>query len=189
MEKDRNIALRYLEIAARWYVFITLSIYGYAKLFGMQFYRPGKMPPEVAAKTAAELSGFELAWTFFGYSYGYIFFIGFAQVSGALLLLSGRTKLLGTAILIPILLNIIVADSFFGIHSGALLGACYYLLLLLLVLFLNREKVFEVLRILMRVPGEKKSPAHKRIFIALYTCIGLLGLLLVQLGLQRLLLS
>ena len=54
MEKDRNIALRYLEIAARWYVFITLSIYGYAKLFGMQFYRPGKMPPEVAAKTAAE---------------------------------------------------------------------------------------------------------------------------------------
>ncbi len=144
----------YLEIAARWYVFLMISVYGWAKLFGHQFYRRGHLPEAVKLKTIETLSGFDLAWAFFGYSYPYILFIGVSQVIGAILLLFNRTKLLGAAILIPVLLNIIVVDICFSIHTGAMLNACFFLLMTLLMLYLNKERVVEVFK-LLTIPGER----------------------------------
>lgn len=37
---------------------------------------------------------FELAWTFMGRSFGYILFIGLAEIIGAFLLLFNKTKLI-----------------------------------------------------------------------------------------------
>src|SRR5688572_13883855 len=96
------------ELAARWYVFIFLNIYGVAKIAGGQFYRRGHVPAEVASMTLGDASAFDLAWTFMGYSFGYILFIGLAEIAGAWLLLWERTKLLGVAILLPIMINILV---------------------------------------------------------------------------------
>ena len=100
--------LYYAELAARWYVFLLLTIYGSGKLLGGQFYRRGNLPEEIATLPLSEVAGFDLAWAFMGYSYAYILFIGISQLIGAILLLFERTKLVGTMILIPILVN----DSF-----------------------------------------------------------------------------
>ncbi|MEL6721346.1 MAG: hypothetical protein AAFP82_21785, partial [Bacteroidota bacterium] len=131
----------YLELAARIYVWITLSIYGSGKIMGGQFYRAGQLPEEIAQLPLAEIKDFDLAWTFFGYSTLYIFFIGISQLIGALLLLFERTKLLGIAILIPILLNIIIVDIAFKISWGATTSAIMYLLALIYVLYCNKERV------------------------------------------------
>lgn len=48
-----------------------------------------------------------------GYSFAYILFIGVMQIVGAWMLLWERTKLLGVAILMPILVNIVVFDIIF----------------------------------------------------------------------------
>lgn len=132
-----------IEITARWYAAAMIGLYAIGKLANGQFYRKGFLPPEVAQKTVEQLSAFELAWTFFGYSKTYIWFIGLSQLMGALLLLWPRTKMLGVAILLPILLNIIVVDAEFGV-GDAIMSAIFYFLLLVLILVLNRKKIIEV---------------------------------------------
>ena len=117
---------KYLELALRFYVCLKIGIYAVGKMAGGQFFAKGKLPTELAAKPLQEVVGFELAWTFFGYSYEYVLFIGISQLIGGLLLLWDKTKLLGVAILIPILLNIIVVDIFFKISVGALFSAIFY---------------------------------------------------------------
>lgn len=147
---------KYLELAARIYVWGLLSIYGLGKISGGQFYRKGALPEEVAATTLREVGSFDLAWTFMGHSYTYILFIGISQLIGAWMLLFDRTKLLGVAILIPILINIIVFDAIFfdDGNYGALFSACVYMSLLMLILYLNKGKVIKVFNALI-----EKSPA------------------------------
>lgn len=145
----------YLELAARWHVFFLLFIYGSGKLLGGQFYRRGHLPDEIANTPLIELSGFDLAWSFMGYSYGYILFIGISQLLGAFLLLFEKTKLLGVLILIPILTNIIVFDMIFFDKYGALASAILYFLLLLLILYFNKDKLKKAIQSLTYV---KKEP-------------------------------
>jgi len=140
----------YFELSARIYVFVMLNIYGLGKLLGGQFYRKGHLPTEVAQKTLEQVGGFELAWTFMGYSYVYILFVGIFQVVGAWMLLWNRSKLIGAAILLPIMANIVVFDAVYGIPVGALVSASVYLTLLLLILFFNRGKIMEILAIATR---------------------------------------
>ncbi len=144
----------YLELAARLHVFFLLNVYGWGKIFGGQFYRKGHIPVEVAQKTLAETGSFDLAWTFFGHSYSYILFIGLTQIVGAWLLLWNKTKLIGTAILVPVLINIVVVDTVFEV-SGAIVSACIYLFLLVLVLYFNRAQLTRALQMLT-----ENLPAH-----------------------------
>jgi hypothetical protein len=130
-----------LELTARLYVFIFLNIYGWGKILGGQFYRRGKLPEEVATLPLGEVDAFTLGWTFMGYSYAYILFIGISQIIGAFLLVFEKTKLLGVAILLPILLNIIVFDLIFLDRLGALASATLYFLLLIAILGLNFQRV------------------------------------------------
>ena len=132
---------RAIELAARLYVFVFINIYGMGKMLIGQFHPRGHLPAELAKTPLSEVGGFDLAWTFFGYSYTYVLFIGMSQVIGGWMLLWERTKLLGAAILIPVLLNIIIVDYCFTIPSGAMWSAVVYLVLLFLILYLNRGKV------------------------------------------------
>jgi hypothetical protein len=135
------------ELAARWYVFVMIWIYGFGKIMGQQFYRQGHLPETIANKTVSALSAFELAWTFFGYSSTYILFIGFSQVLGGILLLWNRSKLLGVAVLLPLLLNIVIVDVVYEV-GGATISALFYLVLLLYILYFNRQKVMTALQVL-----------------------------------------
>ncbi len=130
-----------VELAARWYVFVFLNVYGIGKILGGQFYRRGHLPAEVAQTTLGAAGPFELAWTFMGYSFAYILFIGLAEIVGAWMLLWERTKLLGVAVLLPILVNILVFDVIFLDRYGALASATIYTCLLIVILAFNRERV------------------------------------------------
>jgi hypothetical protein len=105
----------------------------HGKIIGGQFYRRGHLPPEVAQLPLASAGPFELAWTFMGYSFAYILFIGLTEIVGAWMLLWERTKLLGVAIL-PVMVNIIVFDIIFLDKYGALASAAIYTILLFVIL-------------------------------------------------------
>ena len=146
-----------LEIACRFYVFFFLMAYGLGKIFGGQFYTPSNIPAQIAAMPIGQAPDFELAWIFMGRSFGYTLFIGIAEIIGACLLLSNKTKLIGTLILIPIMVNVIVFDIFFLDTYGALASATLYLLMLFTILVFNKEKIGKVLRELLGT----KSPLRK----------------------------
>lgn len=166
----------YLELAARWYVFLMLTIYGIGKLAGGQFYRKGFLPPHLARKALADVSGFELAWTFMGHSPKYVAFVGLSQIVGAVLLLHSRTKLFGVAILVPILLNIIVFDVVFDVPAGALVSGSLYLSLLFFVLYANWHKVHRILREMWYLLPNEKAPQPEGLMLA-----GIIILLIVLL--------
>lgn len=90
-----------------------------------------------------KLSGLELTWTYFGYSHGMSAIIAFAQIGGSILLLFRKTTLLGVCILLPVLLNIVLIDIFYGI-LGPLVLAILFTLELLFLLLLRWKDIAEV---------------------------------------------
>ena len=162
-----------VELAARWYVFLFLNVYGVGKIAGGQFYRRGRLPEDVATTLLRDASAFDLAWTFMGHSYAYILFIGLAEILGAWLLLWDRTKLLGVAILVPIMLNILVFDAIFLDKYGALASAAIYTLLLVVIVICSRDRVAEAIRALTAAqPAPLQMKA--KVMIAALVIMGLL---------------
>jgi hypothetical protein len=168
--------LPYLELAARWHVFIMINTYGWGKILGGQFYRRGSLPDEVGIQTLDTVNSFDLAWTFMGHSYTYILFVGLSQIIGGWCLLFERTKILGIAILLPILVNIIAFDAIFFETYGALASAVNYFFLLLLTLYLNREKIIQAFNTLTTYRPLDQSLKNQRIKTALIvaTSIGVI---------------
>ena len=152
-----------LEIVFRLYVFFFLTVYGLGKIFGGQFYGPDAIPPEIANMPIEQISDFDLAWVFMGRSFGYILFIGLAEVIGAVLLLFNRTKLVGTLILIPILVNVIVFDIFFLDKYGALASATLYLIMLFAILLINKEKIIKVIKTLLQFDATSKTSNKEKL--------------------------
>lgn len=148
-----------LEITCRLYVFFFLTAYGIGKVMGAQFYTATRIPDEIAIMPIGQVPDFELAWVFMGRSYGYMLFIGLAEIIGAFLLLFNKTKLVGTLILIPIMVNVIVFDIFFLDEYGALAGATLYLIMLLIIIFINKKKIAAILNELLsnKVPLNTSS--------------------------------
>lgn len=153
-----------IEIVCRLYVFFFLTAYGLGKVIGAQFYSPGLIPSEIEIMPIGMVPDFELAWVFMGRSYGYMLFIGLAEVIGALLLLFNKTKLVGTLILIPIMVNVIVFDIFFLDEYGALAGATLYFLMLLTILVINKEKMSNILKELVGTKVQLKSSFKEKTF-------------------------
>jgi hypothetical protein len=155
---ETAISSRAIELGARWYVFFFLNLYGIGKIIGGQFYRRGHLPPEIVRTLLGDAGPFDLAWTFMGYSFAYILFIGLAEVIGAWLLLWERTKLLGVAVLFPIMVNILVFDVIFLDKYGALASATIYTALLFVILAFNRESVGNAFRaLLITAPSERMT--------------------------------
>ncbi|MFT5216051.1 MAG: hypothetical protein ACI83H_001168 [Glaciecola sp.] len=151
------------EIVLRQCVFIILNIYAISKIFGGQFYMKGKLPAEIANITLGEASSFSLAWTFMGHSYFYILFVGFTQLLGAWLLLWNKTKLLGVLILTPIMVNIIIFDIIFLDVYPALANAIIVFLMLILILFFNKELISEAYQKIINSPINLKVPLRRKL--------------------------
>ena len=127
-------------------VALDLSLFGFQKIFGMQFVVPVAMLDEPFSK----LSSDSLTWAYFGHSYPYTVCLAIVQIAGAILLAVKRTHLLGAMVLIPILVNIVLIDYFYSlplpvmIHAIFLLLACCYFtfknIALIKTTFLTSEK-------------------------------------------------
>lgn len=153
-----------IEITCRLYVFFFLTAYGLGKVIGAQFYTAASMPDGLDQIPIGQVSDFDLAWVFMGRSYGYMIFIGLAEVLGAVLLLSNKTKLIGTFILIPVIVNVIVFDIFFLDEYGALAGAILYLSMLIAILFFNKEKMKSIFNGLIHNKKTSKASSKDRIY-------------------------
>ncbi len=151
------------ELTCRLYVFVFLTLYGVAKLIGGQFYTPASLPLEVAEIPIGQVPNFELAWTFMGRSFGYMAFIGIGEMLGAVLLLFNRTKLIGVGILVPIMVNVIVFDIFFLVAYGALASATIYFLMLITILWINKERVIQAWNNLTDL--ETKKPLKEKLIL------------------------
>lgn len=160
---NKNKLKQIFEMILRQCVFIILNIYAISKIFGGQFYMKGKLPAEIANTTLGEASSFSLAWTFMGHSYFYILFVGFTQLLGAWLLLWNKTKLLGVLILIPIMVNIIIFDIIFLDVYPALANAIIVFLMLILILFFNKELISEAYQKIINSPINLKVPLKRKL--------------------------
>ena len=178
--RQRSFAHAAIELAARWYVFLFLNVYGLGKIAGGQFYRRGRLPPDVASTLLGDAGAFELAWVFMGHSFAYILFIGIAEVLGAWLLLWNRTKLLGVAVLLPILLNILVFDVIFLDAYGALASAAIYTALLVVILRCNQESVLAAVRALIHREVVPNAPIRRRFRMVLAALVMMAALFAVD---------
>ena len=97
----------------RYYLAFTMFLFALYKFFKLQF-------PDLGFYTlterAGDMSPMHLAWTFFGYSYGYNVFMGIAESAG-LLLLFRRTTTLGAILTLGALANVIAVNYSFDVHA------------------------------------------------------------------------
>ena len=141
------------------YLGSNLFSYGMYKVFPLQFPQPNFWR---LLEPYGESSPMGLAWTFFGYSVGYGFLLGAGEALAGLLIFFRRTRLLGTLIALPILVNIVAVNFFFDIpvklFSSELLLINLFLLspylksLINLILF-NKAEAVE-----LWIPFEKEYP-------------------------------
>jgi hypothetical protein len=103
----------------RYWIAGVIFNYAFAKILGTQFAHIYSRDDS----TMSSLSGLDITWHFFGYSYILSCIIAGLQIAGAVLLLFRRTTIIGVIILLPVMLNIVLIDIFFSLPGGALFNA------------------------------------------------------------------
>ena len=125
-----------LHTIARYFLATIILMYAIAKIMGTQF----SSAPSIFDKSIGELSGFELTWFFYGYSFWYGLFIASSQIIAAFLLFFKKTTRLGIVLYLSIMINILVLDLAYNIDSA--IGMAIVLTLVALYVFLSEFKVF-----------------------------------------------
>jgi len=124
----------WLTTIIRYYLAFTLFLFALEKFFKMQF-------PDLGLYTLTEpvgdMSPMNLAWAFFGYSYGYNIFMGIAE-SAALLLLFRRTMTFGAILTMVTLANVMAVNFNYDVHAKMYPTALFVMTLTLLLPHLNR---------------------------------------------------
>mgnify|MGYP000259428262 CR=1 FL=1 len=126
MKFTKEDKIEILENAITWIVVFAMFIYGGGKFF--QFYEAVEID-----KTVSQMTGMELMWVFYGYSKSFAITLGVIEVTGGILILIRKTRLLGCLFTSTVLVNVIIQDIYFGVHLGALKAAILYQLILLII--------------------------------------------------------
>jgi|SRR5579864_1117455 len=117
-----------------------LFTYAFSKMLGRQF----TLPPEIALRPAGALSGYQLAWFYYGYSHTYEVILGVVELGGGALLLFRKTALLGAALMLPVMTNIVMINVFFRIAWGAMGTSAFIFASMLAVLWHQRHALVGV---------------------------------------------
>ena len=156
------------ENAMSWIVVLAMLIYGAGKL--IQFDSVAEIDIPVS-----ELTGMELMWAFYGYSKSFAVTLGIFELIGGILILFKKTRLVGCLFTSTILVNVILQDIFYGVHVGALKAAILYQLLIIIILFINKDKLINSLKVLLITEKTEQSKTKflVKILIAFGIFIGL----------------
>jgi hypothetical protein len=129
-QRNYNKLLYWLCVIVRFYVAITMITYGYVKIIKLQFPAPS---PGRLLEPIGNTSPMGLAWTYMGYSTGFNYFTGLAEVSCALLLFFRRTTTMGAIVGLVVAGNIMAINYAFDVPvkilSTALVVMCIFLLI------------------------------------------------------------
>jgi len=126
----------YLFTFSRYFLATIILMYAFGKIVGTQFFSQ----PSVYDRPVSSLSGFELTWYYYGYSYWYGVFLAGSQITAALLLFFRRTTRLGILLYLAIIGNIVVLDFAYDIHGAK--GMAVLLTGLALFVFLSDWPLF-----------------------------------------------
>jgi hypothetical protein len=139
-----NVFYYWLLVILRYYVAFIMINYGAIKVIKLQFPAPGLSR---LMQNYGDSSPMGLAWTFMGFSRGYNYFTGIAEVSCGLLLLFRRTTSLGSILGLVVSANIMAINYCFDVPvkiiSTMLVVMCLFILFkdfkrLLSFFFLNK---------------------------------------------------
>ena len=100
-----------------WFCAVQFMLYGFAKVTGSQF----TVLDSRLASPLEDVSGFWLAWYFFGYSGLYKAFIALVEIVGGGLLVFRRTALAGVLVLLPATVHIVLINIAFRVDLGAMM--------------------------------------------------------------------
>ena len=125
---------------ARYYVGLTILIYGFMKIFGSQF---GFPPLRLFETPFGSLSAPQLFWAFMGYSKVYGTFIAISEITGGFLLLFSRTKLIGSIMIIIIMVNVLLLDIAF--LNSAIIFSIHLLLIAIIILYPHLKRIINFL--------------------------------------------
>lgn len=125
-----------VQLLCRYFIAYQMFSYSSAKLLGTQF----TVSPGTLERPIGELTGFELTWAYYGYSYPYGLFIAAAQITAGALLLFRPTLRLGLLLFLAVMGNIVMIDVFYNI--GPALPMALLLLAMGLYLFLSDWQAF-----------------------------------------------
>lgn len=132
--------LRVANPVVRWFAALILIVYGFAKLNGSQF----TVLDSELDKPMGTVSGFWLTWYYFGYSPVYGNLVAVLQIVGGLLLTLPRYALVGALLLLPVVVNIVLVDVFYGVDLGGTVAAVVLLALLLWVVVPHAGRLLQV---------------------------------------------
>lgn len=114
----------------RYGIAFDLAEFGWAKIFHLQLV----MPMSKLDLPYNSFSPSDIFWNFFSFSYPLGTIIASLQITGSLLLLFHRTRLVGVFILLPVLANILLMDIFYQIgfsvvvHTSIMMAGLFYLI-------------------------------------------------------------
>ena len=110
--EDYQQLLYWVSVVVRYYLVMNMFIYGFYKIFHLQ------MPSPVLSQLIQPLgdkSPMGLAWTYIGFSKGFSFFTGFAEVTAGFFLLFRRTVTFGALLTAIVTINILAINLFFDV--------------------------------------------------------------------------
>jgi uncharacterized membrane protein YphA (DoxX/SURF4 family) len=132
---DAEKYLYWSQAILRYFLAYIFLLYGFAKVFRQQFYSL----PSTLDTPLGDISGLQLTWRFFGYSYAYTLFIAASQIIGSVLLFFRRTTTLAVVILLPVVVNIVFVNFTHSIPVK--FYSSTYLLMLLYLLFTDYQRL------------------------------------------------
>jgi len=153
MKINKNDIIDIVENAMSWVVVLGMLVYGAGKL--VQFDGAASIQ-----KSVSELTGMELMWAFYGYSFTFAVLLGILELLGATLIFFKKTRLIGCLFTSTILINIIIQDIVFEVHVGALRAALFYQTMIVIILILNKEQLVAAIRELLY--QQRKASSFKK---------------------------
>lgn len=164
MNLSKKDKIEIFENAISWIVVLAMFLYGGGKL--IQFNGAAELD-----KTVAEMTGMELMWAFYGYSKSFAITLGIFELLGGILILIKPTRLIGGLFTSTILMNVILQDIFYGVHVGALKAAILYQVLILIIFWMNKEKMIEAFKSLLS--SKKIQQTKSKFFLKFLIAFGL----------------
>jgi len=133
--KTYNKLFYWLCVIVRYYVAITMFAYGFAKVFKLQF---PFFSPDRLLEPYGNSSPMGLAWNFLGFSQGYNYVMGFAELLSGILLLFRRTTTLGALITLAVAGNIMAINYCFDVPVKLLSTTLVFMSIFLLAKDIHR---------------------------------------------------
>ena len=128
MYLDKKDRVDIIDNALSYIVVFAMLAYGVGK--AVQF----KDAQHITSKVS-DLTGMQLLWAFYGYSYTFVLTLGVLEVLGGIFVST-------------ILSNIILQDIYYGVNFGALKAAIIYQLCIFIIFWINIKKLKAALVIL-----------------------------------------